>query len=235
MSSSASTSATGQERGQAKGPAFRSIGSVCRLVVTGGLCSGKSMVVKAFENDGMATLSASKVGATLLQRENRLMLQLEDWASTAWRDYSKTKFRKAIERQLTQWYLQPDFPAELKHFLDKEVHLEIKRFLYGPDGTAIRVVEDPLVFEKGHAHFYDRVWLVEASPLSQTERLIARDKLRQLEATKAVALYCYPVDSKREAADVVLRNDATPNEFRAAYDVHIQQLRSFMAFSQRFK
>ena len=212
----------------------QNFGKTCRLGITGGLCSGKSIILKAFELEGMGTLDANRVAATLLQRDRKLSTELEQWlaAETNFDQYRKK--RAPLSRMIPQFYLHPTLPESIRQFLENDVNTELKRFLYMPTGTPIRVVEDPLIIEKDHAHYYDEIWLVNAKPDEQTERLIARDGLKHLDATKAVALYCYPADSKRQVAHQVLSNYGDLAAFKTTYTSFISHLRARMAFSQRY-
>lgn len=90
-------------------------------------------------------------------------------------------------------------------------------------GTAMAVLEIPLLFETGAEHLVDVTIVVAASPASQHDRVLARPgmTLDKLEAIRAQQL---PDQEKRAKADYVVDTDRPIEELAAEIDRIIELL-----------
>ena len=114
-----------------------------------------------------------------------------------------------------------DWSKDNKKFIDEVVNPlireEIKRFLYGPLGTYIRVVESPQLFETGSEHLYDEIWTVSADEASILERVMARDHIRHEEAHLRLIAEM-PLSEKMEKSHRVIDNSGTIESLREQVD-----------------
>ena len=84
------------------------------------------------------------------------------------------------------------------------------------DQDAVVVHDVPLLVETGQAASYDLVVVVEAAQAVRVPRLVARG-LAEDDARARIAAQASD-EQRRAVADVVLRNDGTPDELRAQVD-----------------
>jgi dephospho-CoA kinase len=84
------------------------------------------------------------------------------------------------------------------------------------DQSAVVVHDVPLLVETGQAASYDLVLVVEAPEAVRVPRLVARG-LPEDDARARIAAQATD-EQRRAVADVVLRNDGTPEQLRAQVD-----------------
>jgi dephospho-CoA kinase len=220
-----------------KTPHQRSYGKPFRLAVTGSVCAGKSIVLNQLQKEGCNGLDVSQLAATLLQRDKALFLILNDWLSTqpALNRLLHQK-RVPLVRLLPQLYLHPELPEALYTFLTHTISKELKRFLFTPTAMGVLVVEDPLLFKKNEAHFYDAVWVVEAPTEQQQQRLVHRDYVNPVDAEHTVGLYCtYGLQEEQHAeADKLLYNHGELSHFKLEVQQLYTTLANTLAFYRRY-
>jgi dephospho-CoA kinase len=216
-------------------PHRRSYGKHFRLAITGTLCSGKSTVLQTLQREGCNGLDVSQLASVLLQRDKALFIVLLNWLET--QPHLNRLFhqkRVSLVRLLPQLYFHPALPPELAVFFTETMSRELKRFLFTPSAMGVVVVEDPLVFEKNEAHFYDAVWLVQASVEQQQQRLVQRDFLSPVDAESAVGLYCYSQQQNQQQASKTLYNHEDLFEFKQQVQQLYAKLANTLAFYRRY-
>ena len=80
-------------------------------------------------------------------------------------------------------------------------------------GTAVVVLEVPLLLETGHRSLADTVWVTDASPETVTERLQQSRGLTPEQVAKRIQSQLSP-EERRRAADVVIDTNGSPEEVR---------------------
>jgi dephospho-CoA kinase len=90
---------------------------------------------------------------------------------------------------------------------------------------AVVLSDIPLLLEAGLKPMVDLVILVYLPPEEQITRLMARNGYRREEAEQRLASQM-PIEAKLTSADIVIRNDGSPEETRSAVDVVWEELRN---------
>jgi dephospho-CoA kinase len=184
--------------------------------LTGGISSGKSEALAAFERAGAATLASDDVVHDLLRDEGLRERLVERWGEEIAPNGEVDRARVAeivFER-----------PEELA-WLEAEVHpLVADRFAAWraglPDGVELAVVEVPLLFETGMESVFDAVVAVVADDRLREDRASGRE-LAGLEGRGARQL---SQEEKAARATHVIANDGTLAELEARIEELVREL-----------
>ena len=184
--------------------------------LTGGISSGKSEALAAFERAGAATLASDDVVHDLLRDEGLRERLVERWGEEIAPNGEVDRARVAeivFER-----------PEELA-WLEAEVHpLVADRFAAWraglPDGVELAVVEVPLLFETGMESVFDAVVVVVADDRLREDRASGRE-LAGLEGRGARQL---SQEEKAARATHVIANDGTLAELEARIEELVREL-----------
>lgn len=174
-----------------------------RLVVglTGGIGTGKSAALRAFEALGASTVSLDQI-AREQAKPGR------DGYKRIVKDFGTCILKKdgAIDRALLGRVVFGDKKARLG--LEKATHplilKEMKQLIDRMSGVV--VVDVPLLFEKKLQKNFDATVLIACKPQKQIKRIIERDGLNAKEARQRIAAQL-PMQKKRSMADVSIDND----------------------------
>ena len=184
--------------------------------LTGGISSGKSEALAAFERAGAATLASDDVVHDLLRDEGLRERLVERWGEEIAPNGEVDRARVAeivFER-----------PEELA-WLEAEVHpLVADRFAAWraglPDGVELAVVEVPLLFETGMESVFDAVVAVVADDRLREDRASGRE-LAGLVGRGARQL---SQEEKAARATHVIANDGTLAELEARIEELVREL-----------
>ena len=150
-----------------------------KIGITGGTCSGKSVVRHVLANGAFSVLDADDALGILMAASPQLTRQitkkygntvLDHYGNISPQKFDKLQFENPFERKFVQDLVNP------------LIRDELKRFLYGPLGTFIRAVEWSNIYETDCQHLFDEIWLVQVTPAVQVKRIMARDGLNREEA-----------------------------------------------------
>lgn len=170
-----------------------------KVAVIGGIGSGKSQVMLAFEKVGYTVLSADKINAELWEREDYI-------------DTLKTNFPEAVEdgvitkQSLSRVVFADEGKRELLNSISHPLILDrIKK-----DNSALLAVELPLAVESGMLDEFDHVVLVDTKKRLRLKRLEGRgvDKKR----AKKIMSVQVPIKELKRWSDVILVNNGTVDE-----------------------
>ena len=114
-------------------------------------------------------------------------------------------FNDCAKRQRLNQVLQPWIALRLLWALIYEFAL----------GTAVVVVDAPLLFETGLHRLCSVVVVVSVDPRTQLERLMARDNAGEAAARARIAAQPLSLEAKAARADLVADNRGAPHETRA--------------------
>lgn len=103
---------------------------------------------------------------------------------------------------------------QLDHLTHPVIVAEVLRRIESAT-TPIVATDGIKLIESGMADACDEVWVVTCDPVRQRERLIARNGYSPDEADRRIAAQP-PIESKLARADVVIPNDGTFGDLRAA-------------------
>ena len=110
---------------------------------------------------------------------------------------------RALRQKLNQ-VLQPWIALRLLWALIYEFSL----------GTAVVVVDAPLLFETGLHRLCSVVVVVSVDPQTQLQRLVARDNAGEADARARIAAQPLSLEAKAARADLVVDNRGAPHETR---------------------
>lgn len=189
-----------------------------RFVVglTGGIGTGKSSALKAFESRGAATICLDQI-AREQAKPGR-----EGYKAIV-RNFGRCILNddKSINRALLGRVIFSDKRAKLG--LERVTHplilKEMKRLIGKMKGLV--VVDVPLLFEKKLQKNFDATMVISCKPQKQLQRIIKRDGLSSQEARLRIKAQM-PLDEKRRMADVNIDNDNDINRL----DKHIHEYSS---------
>lgn len=189
-----------------------------RLVVglTGGIGSGKSTALAAFDKLGAATLSLDQLAKEQAKPGRDGYKAIVKAFGT-----SVLKEDGTIDRAALGEIVFSDEKARLK--LEKATHPFILKEMKGLMGKmkGVVVVDVPLLFEKKLEKYFDATMVIAAEPKNQEKRIRSRDGLELSEARRRMKAQL-PMSVKIKRADVNIHNDATTEDLsqkiRSYYD-----------------
>lgn len=171
------------------------------LGLTGGIGTGKSSALKAFESRGAATICLDQLAKEQAKpgREGYRAIVKAFGPCILNED-------KSINRALLGRVIFSDKRA--KAGLERVTHpliLKEMRRLVGKLSGLV-VVDVPLLFEKKLQKNFDATMVISCKPQKQLQRIIKRDGLNSKEARLRIKAQM-PLDEKRRMADVSIDND----------------------------
>lgn len=185
--------------------------------LVGGVASGKSLVAKMLIERGAGVLDADRAGHAVLAEDVAVQHALrEHWGGAVFNS-DGTVDRKAIARRV---FAAGDVALAERRFLEKLVHPRIRDRLkmelarLASDRYQVVVLDAALLFEADWATLCDLVVFVESPHETRLKRALTRG-WTEAEFTSREAAQ-WPVNDKRLAADIVIANNGTEAELRAA-------------------
>ncbi|HEX2276597.1 MAG TPA: dephospho-CoA kinase [Candidatus Tectomicrobia bacterium] len=192
--------------------------------LTGGIGAGKSTVTQVLEELGAAVIDADKVGHQIYLPE-----------LPAWREIVETFGRevlhadRTINRQALGKIVFAD--PETLRTLNRIVHpkmfermAELIAELRARGGMEAIVIEAAILIEANWQPLADQIWLVVASEPVVIERLAKQRNLSPEQARTRIAAQLSD-EERLKHAQVVIRNDGSPDEVRTAVQLAWDQLR----------
>jgi dephospho-CoA kinase len=167
--------------------------------VTGGIGSGKSLVVNELERLGAAVYHADKKAKELVYLPEVKEQILKKFGSMAFENnlYNTKYIASIVFEDSTK--LQA-----LNAIVHPAVFKDLDKFCIENKGKTI-VYESALMMETGHTHLFDKVILVTAPLELRIERVIARDKVDKAAVVKRIEKQ-WTDEKKRELADIIVVN-----------------------------
>jgi len=181
--------------------------------ITGGVASGKSLVLRTFTN-----LGAYAIDCDVLSREAVVPCSKAWWEIVSFFGGGILKKDLAIDRKKLRAIVFSD--VKKRAALEKLIHPEvrskcverieaIKKIESGP--KVIVVVDVPLLIETGTQDDFDTVIVVYVSEETQIRRVMERDGLTKAAAQEMIGLQI-PLKDKLKFADIVIMNEGTREE-----------------------
>jgi dephospho-CoA kinase len=180
-----------------------------RVALTGGIATGKSHVLQALRTKGIPCLDADVLAHGVMAAET------EATRAIAARFGDVLTPDGAVDRQKLGPIVFGDDNA--RRALEAIVHPAVYRAIQAglrafelSGGSALAVVDIPLLYETGRAGEFDRVIATVCSEANQRERLKARGlTATQIEQRLAAQL---PAAEKAKRADIAISTDGTFEE-----------------------
>jgi dephospho-CoA kinase len=191
--------------------------------LTGGIGSGKSTVAGMLAELGAIVIDADKVGHEIyLPGTEGFRLVVEAFGREIVAPDGAIDRRRLGERV----FADPKELARLNALVHPLIGDEIRRRLQAAfarhEGRPI-VVEAAIMLEAGW-RFFDRIWVVVASPEVAIARVAASRGLDRGEIERRIAAQM-PNAERRQVADLVIENDGTLAELRAQVEAAWRGLR----------
>ena len=181
------------------------------IAVTGGIASGKSLVLNTFMN-----LGAFVIDCDILSREAVIPCSKAWWKIVDVFGKAICRHDLEIDRKKLGGIVFND--SSKRKILEQIIHPEVRRkcterieAIKTMAPNAFVVIDVPLLIETGLQKEFDTVIVVYVSANTQIRRLMDRDGITEEEAQKMVALQI-PLAEKRTFADYIINNDGTREE-----------------------
>lgn len=184
-----------------------------KIGITGGICSGKSLVGKCLERYGIGNMDTTETINALITTQPKFA---EKAIAHFGEEVLDRNGRLSVKKMSSIIMTTTEQQSFMDEMIYSKVREEIKRFLYSPIGTAIRCVQFPWLFETHTEHLYDEVWTVRVDSEIQKERLMHRDELSEFEAEERIRAF-WPQDVKVELSKRVIDN--TGDRFKTEQQV----------------
>lgn len=196
-----------------------------RVVLTGGIASGKSAASAIFEDLGIAVIDADKVSRELVQPGEPALQSIVDHFGNELLDGNGRLDRAALRKRVFADDEERKVLQDILHPRIRERMLRIAEQAHSP--YVILVV--PLLVETDNDYRADRVLLIDAPQSLQLQRLQARDGCSEQQARQILAAQASR-EQRLAAADDVVSNDGDSSHLADA----IRRLhRRYLAMSRR--
>lgn len=178
------------------------------IVLTGSIGTGKSTILKIFEEFGARIWSADEVVKDLYQNDVELFAFI-------YKNFPQTILQNKVNFPLLRNHLQraPMDLKKLEDIIHPKVSQSRERFL--EDDNFVNICEIPLYFETGRKGNFDKIIVIIASLETQKQRVLERGTMnlqqfqiimdKQLPSAEKVKYADYVIDTDNELAKT--RND----------------------------
>ncbi len=207
-----------------------------RVGLTGGLCSGKSVVAEMFARHGVHVLQADKLARELMQPGQPVY---DEVVSHFGRDIVQAD--GAIDRRkLAALAFEPGRIQELNRIVHPAVVRQQEAWMEEVarrDPTGIAMVEAALIVEAGVHKRFDKLVVVTCAPQQKVERFAARSpaadqEAERHEARRRIAAQL-PDEEKVKLADYVIDNSGALEATERQVEKVFADLRKFATEAQR--
>lgn len=190
---------------------------VCRIALTGGIASGKSLAGEYLKGCGIPVIDADDVVHALLREDAELKANIRETFGPAVFDESGAVNRPALGAQVFQ---NPERRKLLEGWIHPKTRQCIEEFFRENASRMAAVAIIPLLFESGLAERYDQVWLLDTEPEVQLARLIQKRGMREADALARIRSQLGREEkqalTRQHPGGVILPNTGTPE---ALYEV----------------
>ena len=184
-----------------------------RVGLSGGIGSGKSTVAQRFSELGGVVIDADQLAREVAAPGSEGLAAIADRFGDSVLEEDGALNRAALG---TLVFSDPQARRDLEQITHPRIAARTGELIGHAAEDAIVVHDVPLLVETGQAGSYDRVLVVEAPEELRVPRLVARG-MPEDDARARIAAQATD-EQRRAVADVVLRNDGTPERLRAQVD-----------------
>ena len=195
-----------------------------KIVITGGIGSGKSSVCSYLEKKGYIVLYADKVAQSMTQTGG---LAIEDIRASFGEKFILPDGSLDRVRMRELVYSNPDSKKLLEKLTTDRVEPEIQAIISNIEANespSAVFIEIPLVYEKNAQDNYDYVWLIVSDLDRRLSRIIERDGITAI-AARSIIDSQMPDSDKQKLADEVIFNCGTVGEMYRQIDELIVKYR----------
>ncbi|MDQ1354964.1 MAG: dephospho-CoA kinase [Acidobacteriota bacterium] len=180
-----------------------------KIGLSGGICTGKSLILKIFQELGCYTIRADDLAKNIIFTPNSPILQ--ELVNTFGEDIFDKK--NGLKKEKFTRLLFED--AEKRNFVNKMVHPLVKaaredlfKSLEEANVYDFFIYESALLVEAGIYKEFDKIIIAYTSPEEQTARLIKRDNISLEEAEKRIKAQ-FPLSEKLKVAHYTIDTSGT--------------------------
>ena len=184
-----------------------------RIGLTGGIGSGKSTVAGLLAARGAQVVDADRIAREVVEPGTPGLAAVVAAFGRGVLTPDGALDRPALAAVV---FADPDARRRLDGIVHPLVRARAAEAVTALPDDAVVVQDIPLLVETGQAGSYDLVLVVEADLATRVRRLVGRG-LSEEDARARIAAQATD-EQRRAVADVVLRNDGTPEELRAEVD-----------------
>jgi dephospho-CoA kinase len=183
----------------------------------GGIASGKSLVARMLGELGAHTLDADRVGHAVLAEDADVRRAISDRWGPGVLAADGSVDRKAVAQRV---FAGGDAALDDLTFLEKLLHPRIRQRLESQRDALLAagdkpvVIEPSMLLESGWSGPFDLLAMVDAPRETRLSRARLRGWSDEQFAAREAAQW--PAEEKRGRADIVISNDGTEEELRAA-------------------
>lgn len=191
--------------------------------ITGGIATGKSTVVAYLRQKGYSVIDSDLLAREVVAPGSDGLDAIQAFFG------ADIMLDGELNRQRLGEIVFQD--ETMRHALNDIVHPLVyeaikERIDYSRE--AVVFVDSPLLFEglekaENHGIRYDEIWLIDLDEETQLARLIARNGLNEREAQNRMKAQ-WPMEKKRELADVILNNRSTREVLYRQVDAEIERI-----------
>lgn len=179
-----------------------------RVVLTGGIGTGKSHVVRLLRDRGVPTIDADQLARAAVQPGQPALDGLRGRFGNGVAAAGGVLDRARLGRLV---FADPAARSALEALVHPPVRAAIDawfRRCRDAAGAPFAVADVPLLFETRRADAFDRVVVAACDPALQLRRVMARDGLAEADVRRRMAAQL-PIAEKVERADAVVRTDGS--------------------------
>ncbi|MFV0558505.1 MAG: dephospho-CoA kinase [Enterococcus sp.] len=172
------------------------------LGITGGIATGKSMVVSYLKELGFPVVDGDVIAREVVAKGSLALAQIQTVFGpefiTAEGELDRTKLGQLI-------FKEPQQRQALNALLDPFIRQQILAEIAMQQTNPLVVVDVPLMFETNYQQYMDQVAVVYLPEYLQIERLMVRNQLTKEEAQQRIQAQ-WPIERKKALADLVFDN-----------------------------
>jgi dephospho-CoA kinase len=185
----------------------------CVIGVTGGIASGKSVVVRELERLGAVTFSADEIARRIVEPDGPAYRPVVEAFGSGILDEAGRLNRAALaQRIFADSEARRTLDAIMHPIILAELRRAIEAFRLQPaHSPPIAVAEIPLLYETGAEGMVDKVLVTALEPCIQLSRLKQRNSWSEAQALAAIQSQI-PLSEKAARADWVIRTDGSLEE-----------------------
>ncbi|MCU0104766.1 dephospho-CoA kinase [Acholeplasma vituli] len=172
------------------------------LGITGGIASGKSLVTKQFQDKGFPVYDSDQIVHSLYQ--DRAVIDLITARFPSVNEQGVINRKKLGDLIFND----PIAKRDLENIFHPKVYETLKAHIANHGNDAWVVLDIPLLYETGGEALCDMVLVVYVDPVTQLNRLMARNHLSESEAKSRIEAQM-PLHEKMQRADIVINNSGT--------------------------
>lgn len=170
--------------------------------LTGNIAVGKSLARELLSELGAATIDADQIAHQVIRKGEAAYEDIIVAFGDGILDSDGEILRAALGEIV---FADPERLKQLEGLTHPAIRRRINRLIRESDARVV-VIEAIKLLEGELKNAVDSVWVVDASPRTQRQRLIAARGLEPAEAERRIAMQNSQADKLRQA-DIVIRND----------------------------